>query len=194
MTDNPTPAEQGAYAKRAGLTLDDNPFPFGSRERMLWTDGWTNPGPAPETTHAEPPNAGTAWVRGAIWMRGQAAKAASSATPPEGYQWGEEPLGSFDFGKERAAAAIDALPVPGEPVPGETIPEPRPVISFRDLVERSGVKLVEIAERTGWHIATVRSWIDGRNSKGAPTSAPEPIVAWLWTLADAMDKAPKKGG
>ena len=39
----------------------------------------------------------------------RAAKAAREAQLPAGYQWGEDAMESFNFGKERAALAVEAL-------------------------------------------------------------------------------------
>lgn len=39
----------------------------------------------------------------------KAADAAESATLPDGYQWGDDAMESFNFGKERAAEAVRAL-------------------------------------------------------------------------------------
>ncbi|MGI9489160.1 MAG: hypothetical protein ACR2RF_25395 [Geminicoccaceae bacterium] len=44
--------------------------------------------------------------------RAQDVEAARSANLPDGYQWGDDAMEQFNFGKERAAQAIEALAAP----------------------------------------------------------------------------------
>jgi hypothetical protein len=47
----------------------------------------------------------------ALQIRKRAAQACESATLPKGYQWGDDAMESFNFGKKRGATAIRALPI-----------------------------------------------------------------------------------